>query len=48
MDLFKVRRKMKKNMTEPGTHDSDPWHFLENVMLGLSGLNKISAYYFYQ
>jgi hypothetical protein len=27
MDLFKVRRKMKKNMTESGTHDSDPWRF---------------------
>jgi hypothetical protein len=35
MDLFKVRRKMKKNMTpESGTHDRDPWKFLENAMLG--------------
>jgi hypothetical protein len=48
IDLFKVRRKMKKNMTEYGTHDSDPWHFLENAMLGTSGLNKILAYFFYQ
>ena len=48
MDLFKVRRKMKTNMTVSGTHDSDPWHFVENAMLGSSGLNKISAYYFYQ
>jgi hypothetical protein len=48
MDLFKVRRKMKTNMTVSGIHDSDPWHFVENAMLGLSGLNKILAYYFYQ
>lgn len=39
---------MKTNMTVSGTHDSDPWHFVENAMLGSSGLNKISAYYFYQ
>jgi hypothetical protein len=48
MDLFRVRRKIKYNMTQSGTHESDPWHFVENALLGTPGLNKISAYYFYQ
>jgi hypothetical protein len=48
MALFAVRRKMQNNMTVLGTHESNPWHFVENAMLGTSGLNKILAYYFYQ
>jgi hypothetical protein len=48
MALFTVRRKMQNNMTVPGTHESDPWHFVENAMLGTTGLDKILAYYFYQ
>jgi hypothetical protein len=48
MTLFAVRRKMQSNMTVSGTHESDPWHFVENAMLGTTGLNKISVYYFYQ
>jgi hypothetical protein len=48
MSLFAVRRKMQYNMTVSGTHESDPWHFVENAMLGTTGLNKISVYYFYQ
>jgi hypothetical protein len=35
-------------MTVSGTHESDPWHFVENAMLGTTGLNKILVYYFYQ
>jgi hypothetical protein len=48
MDLFKIRRKMKQNMTESGTHDSDPWNFVECAMSGISGFTKMSVYYFYQ
>jgi hypothetical protein len=48
MALFAVRRKIPNNMTVSGTHESDPWHFVENAMLGTSGFNKILAYYFYQ
>jgi hypothetical protein len=46
-DLFRVvRRKMKYNMTQSGTHDSYPWHFMENALLGTPGfLLKISGYY---
>jgi hypothetical protein len=45
MSLFAVRRKMQNNMTVLGTHESDPWHFVENAMIGTTDLNKISAYY---
>ena len=48
MDLFKIRRKMKENMTISGTHDSDPWNFVECSMSGVTGLTKIAVYYFYQ
>jgi hypothetical protein len=48
MDLFKIRRKMKQNMTESGTHDSDPWNFVECAMSGISGFTKMGVYYFYQ
>ena len=48
MDLFKIRRKIKENMTESGTHDSDPWNFVECAMSGISGFTKIGVYYFYQ
>jgi hypothetical protein len=48
MSLFAVRRKIQNNMTVSDTHKSDPWHFVENAMIGTTGLSKISAYYFYQ
>jgi hypothetical protein len=48
MDLFKIRRKMKENMTVSGTHDSDPWNFVECAMSGTSGFTKVAVYYFYQ
>jgi hypothetical protein len=31
-DLFHVHRIMKENMTASGTHDSDPWSFVEAAM----------------
>lgn len=45
--LFKVRRAMKENMTASGTHDSDPWNFVEVAMKDTTGLTKIAMYYFY-
>ena len=47
--LFKMRRVMKQNMTVSGTHDSDPWNFVESAMSskGSSGITKILLYYFY-
>lgn len=47
--LFKMRRIMQQNMTVSGTHDSDPWNFVESAMSakGSSGITKISLYYFY-
>ena len=49
LDLFKIRRKTKENMTVSGTHDSDPWNFVECAMTGMTkGFTKIAVYYFYQ
>ena len=49
LDLFKIRRKMKENMTVSGTHDSDPWNFVECAMTGMTkGVTKIAVYYFYK
>ena len=49
LDLFKICRKMKENMTVSGTHDSDPWNFVECAMTGMTkGFTKIAVYYFYQ
>ena len=39
---------MKENMTKSGTHDSDPYNFVEVAMRGLTGLTPISAFYFYK
>lgn len=46
--LFACRRQMKKDMTQSGTHDNDPWSYVENGMKATSGLTKIAAYYFYK
>jgi hypothetical protein len=47
--LFKIRRKMKENMTVSGTHDSDPWNLSECAMTGMTkGFTKIAVYYSYQ
>ncbi len=48
LDLFRIRRKMKENMTVSGTHDSDPWNFVECAMAGTRGFSKVAVYYFYQ
>ena len=47
--LFKMQRTMKQNMTVSGTHDSDPWNFIESCLSakGSSGITKILPYYFY-
>ena len=48
-DLFHVRRIMKENMTASGTHDSDPWNFVEAAMNKAKkpALTKLGVYYFY-
>jgi hypothetical protein len=48
LDLFRICRKMKENMTVSGTHDSDPWNFVECAMAGTRGFSKVAVYYFYQ
>jgi hypothetical protein len=40
LDLFKIRRIMKTNMTASGTHDNDPWKFVEVAMKTKSGFYK--------
>lgn len=47
VNLFKIRRSMKTNMTASGTHDSDPWNFVEAAMKSVPGFTKVSVYYFY-
>ena len=39
---------MKKNMMKSGTHDSDPYNFVEVAMGGFMGLTPISMFYFYK
>lgn len=48
-DLFHVRRIMKENMTASGTHDSNPWNFVEGAMNKAKkpALTKLGVYYFY-
>ena len=48
LDLFKVSSIMKENMTKSGTHDSDPYNFVEVAMRGFMGLTPISVFYFYK
>ena len=48
LDLFKVCSIMKENMTKSGTHDSDPYNFVEVAMRGFTGLTPISVFYFYK
>ena len=35
-------------MTKSGTHDSDPYNFVEVAMIGFIGLTPISVFYFYK
>ena len=48
LDLFKVWSIMKENMTKSGTHDSDPYNFVEVAMRGFTGLTLISVFCFYE
>ena len=48
LDLFKVWSIMKENMTKSGTHDSDPYNFVEVAMRGFTGPTPISVFYFYK
>ena len=50
LDLFKIHRKMKENMTISGIHDSyPPWNFDECAMTGMKkSFTKVAVYYFYQ
>jgi hypothetical protein len=48
LDLFKIRRIMKENMTVSGTHDNEPWNFVESAMTKVQGFTKIAVYYFYR
>ncbi len=48
-DLFHVRCIIKDNMTVSGTHDSNPWKFVEAAMNKAKkpGLTKLGVNYFY-
>ena len=48
LDLFKIRRIMKENMTVSGTHDNEPWNFVETAMTKVPGFTKISVFYFFK
>ena len=48
LDLFEVWSIMKENMTKSGTHDSDPYNFVEVAMRGFTGLTPISVFSFYK
>ena len=48
LDLFKVWSIMQENMTKSGTHNSDPYNFVEVAMRGFTGLTLISVFYFYK
>ena len=48
LDLFKVQSILKENMMKSGTHDSDPYNFVEVAMRGFMGLTPISVFYFYK
>jgi hypothetical protein len=47
IELFKIRRKVKDFMTQSGTHDNDPWNFVEAALSKNCGLSKITFFYFY-
>jgi hypothetical protein len=48
LDLFRIRRKMKENMTKSGTHDNDPYNFVAPVLHGNNQITIMAAYYFYK
>ena len=46
--LFNVQSIMKENMTKSGTHDSEPYNFVEVAMRSFTGLTPISVFYFFK
>ena len=48
LDLFIVWSIIKENMMKSGTHDSDPYNFVEVAIRGFMGLTPISVFYFYK
>ena len=48
LDLIKIRRFMNENMTVSGTHDNEPWNFVESAMTKVPGFTKISVYYLFK
>ena len=38
----------EKNMTKSGTHDNDPFHFVEVAMREFHGFTPIAVYYFFR
>lgn len=49
--LFRIRQKMKQNMTCSGEHDSDPWNFVDVAMNKISGgrkFPKVGILYFFR
>ena len=46
-NLFAIRRLMKKKMAQSGTHDNEPWNFVEASMRDFHGFTKVSVYSFY-
>jgi hypothetical protein len=49
--LFCIQRTMKDNMTVSGTHNSDPWNFVDIAMNKIPGgwqLPKVGVLYFYR
>jgi hypothetical protein len=49
LDLFAVRGVMRTNMHASGTHNSDPWNFVQQALATVkpSGLTHVLVYYFY-
>jgi hypothetical protein len=48
LDLLKIRRILKENMTVSGTHKNELWNFVKCAMTKVQGFTKIAAYYFYK
>ena len=48
-ELFRIRRQVQKNMTQSGTHESDPFDFMQVAThsLAISGTPPLASYYFF-
>jgi hypothetical protein len=49
MDFFAIRKIMKTNMTTSGTHESDPWNFIQQAIKAskCTGVTHVGMYYFF-